>query len=36
MPYEINTTADTVGEALRQAEVILYLGIGCSRAWAAG
>ena len=26
MPYEINTTADTVGEALRQAEVILYLG----------
>lgn len=26
MPYEISTTADTVGEALRQAEVILYLG----------
>ncbi len=26
LPYEINTTADTVGEALRQAEVILYLG----------
>jgi uncharacterized protein YabE (DUF348 family) len=26
MPYEINTTANTVGEALRQAEVILYLG----------
>jgi resuscitation-promoting factor RpfB len=26
LPYEINTTAETVGEALRQAEVILYLG----------
>lgn len=26
MPYTINTTAQTVGEALRQSEVILYLG----------
>jgi uncharacterized protein YabE (DUF348 family) len=26
LPYTINTTAQTVGEALRQAEVILYLG----------
>jgi uncharacterized protein YabE (DUF348 family) len=26
LPYEIDTTADTVGEALRQAEVVLYMG----------
>ena len=26
LPYTINTTAQTVGEALRQSEVILYLG----------
>lgn len=26
LPYEISTTAETVGEALRQAEIILYLG----------
>ncbi len=26
MPYTVNSTAETVGEALRQAEVILYLG----------
>lgn len=26
LPYTINTTAQTVGEALRQAQVVLYLG----------
>ena len=26
LPYEVRTTAETVGEALRQAEVTLYLG----------